>query len=196
MIRCAFYEKEITPPLGSEIPGYYAKRVSTGVLDRLYVKAVVFDDGAGQTALIAVDAVELPAKIFDAIALRIQESVGIAPANIAVCATHTHLGVPAGEPIGSVEDPEFMTMMCKLTADCVILARQKLQPCSLFFGTGRADGISFNRDYVMSDGSVCTNPGKSAGAIVRPYAENDPELPLLVAKDENGKPLGALISFA
>ena len=48
MLQCGFYEKEITPPLGSDIPGYFMKRPSTGVLrlpgahlrdDRLYTAA-------------------------------------------------------------------------------------------------------------------------------------------------------------
>ena len=45
MLQCGFYEKEITPPLGSDIPGYFMKRPSTGVLDRLYAKAFAVSDG-------------------------------------------------------------------------------------------------------------------------------------------------------
>ena len=62
MIRCGFYEKEITPPLGTMMSGYYAVRVATDVLDKLYVKAFVTDDGTTQTAILAFDAVELAQK--------------------------------------------------------------------------------------------------------------------------------------
>ena len=41
-MRCAFYEKEITPPLGGDIPGYYINRFTEDVADELYVRAVVF----------------------------------------------------------------------------------------------------------------------------------------------------------
>lgn len=45
MLKCAFYETEITPPLGCTIPGYFNTRYGSDVKDRLYAKAVVMDDG-------------------------------------------------------------------------------------------------------------------------------------------------------
>ena len=71
MIRCGFYERCVTPPIGSEIPGYWCRRPSTGVLDEIYVKAFVTDDGEKQTALIVVDAVELLTKQTEAIMKRV-----------------------------------------------------------------------------------------------------------------------------
>lgn len=195
MIRCAFYERDITPPIGSEIPGYWAKRASTGILDPLYVKVFAADDGERRIALIVIDAVELANEQCDRIVNRVRELTGIEAGSVAVSATHTHYGVPCGEPFGSEEDTAYMDVMCRTAADCVLMAMQRLQPCELSFGTGWVDGISFNRDYVMEDGSVCTNPGKRKD-VVRPYAENDPELPVLSVRDQSGRPIGALISFA
>jgi len=40
MLRVGFYEKEITPPLGCCIPGYYTPRIADGVKDKLYCKAL------------------------------------------------------------------------------------------------------------------------------------------------------------
>ncbi len=39
------FKKCITPPLGSPSVGYYKPRVTKGVIDDLYVRAVAFDDG-------------------------------------------------------------------------------------------------------------------------------------------------------
>ena len=39
MMKCAFYEADITGPIGSSIPGYFADRFTTGIKDRLYAKA-------------------------------------------------------------------------------------------------------------------------------------------------------------
>jgi hypothetical protein len=36
---------KITPPLGTPMAGYYGERKSQGVLDNIYAKAVVLDDG-------------------------------------------------------------------------------------------------------------------------------------------------------
>ena len=197
MLQCAFYETDITPPLGCDIPGYFTARPSTGVLDRLYAKAFIAHDGTKYAVLIEIDAVELPVKIRDAITARIQSMTGISPVQVAVCATHTHYGVPAGEPVGSAEDVPFMTELCRLAADCAVLAFQRLQPCTLHFGLGRVDGVSFNRDYLLANGRVCTNPEHiPVSDLVRHYAENDPDLPVLYAADTAGHPFGALIGFA
>jgi len=198
MLKCAFYEKEITPPLGSEIPGYYSRRISADVLDKLYAKAVAFDDGKTQTALVVLDSVSVPEKYCKLIRDRIFELCGLEPEKIAVCATHTHLGLPVGEDIdsGSREDKAVMNYICVLAADCVVLALKRLENCSASFGAGCVDNISFNRDYVMSDGSVRTNP-KSKGdvKVISHHSENDPELSVLCLRDEAGTPIGAIISY-
>ncbi len=198
-MKCAFFERQITPPLGSGIPGYFSEtRFSTGVEDDLYVKTALFDDGERKAALIVIDAVELPAKFRERITARVRELTGIAPENVAVCGTHTHYGVPCGEPqVGSAEDEPYMDFMCRVAADTVLLAQEKLQPCRLSWGIGRADGVSFNRDYLMGDGHVLTNPGKkNPTGIVRPFSDNDPAVPVLMVEDEAGHKLGSIVSFA
>ncbi len=195
MIRCGFYETEVTPPIGAHIPGYWAQRPSTGVLDPLYVKAFVADDGENRTALILVDACELLNHQTQAILDRVKALTGMGADQVAVSANHSHYGIPTGEPFGALEDAEYMAVFCRLAADCVYLALQRLVPCTLSFGLGHVDGISFNRDFLLEDGTVCTNPGKSK-PFVRPYSDNDPELPILFARDPEGKPLGALVCFA
>lgn len=197
MFRCAFYETEITPPLGSEIPGYYEVRVSTGVLDKLYLKSFLLDDGVCQAAIIVLDAVELPNDFCVEVREQIYQRAGLSPERIILCATHTHLGIPCGEPHGSNADKSYMAELCRRAADSVLLAQQHLQPCRIRFGSGYLDGLSFNRDYVMGDGSICTNPGKRAKSpVLRHYADADFTLPVLYVEALDGSPLGALISFA
>ena len=98
MIRCGFYERVITPPLGTDIPGGWCERPSTGVLDELYVRAFVTDDGMAQTALIVIDAVELLTHQADAIIRRVEDMTGIPADRVAVSGNHNHWAVPSGEP--------------------------------------------------------------------------------------------------
>ena len=196
MLRCGFYEREITPPIGSELPGQYALRVSTGVLDRLYMKAAAFDDGNNLVALLALDAVDVPDWFCEAIRSRVEDMIGLKDTNLVVCATHTHQGIPVGEAIGSHEDKAFLRELSRLAADCVALAVKALAPCRLSFGTGRVDGVSFVRDYVLENGEVRTNPGRPPARLLRPYSENDPDLPVLFARDEEGNMLGVIYGFA
>ena len=197
MIRCGFYERCVTPPIGSEIPGYWCRRPSTGVLDEIYVKAFVTDDGARQTALIVVDAVELLTKQTEAIMKRVEEMTGIPADRVSVSCNHSHYGVPCGDPpgTGALEDVPFMDVFCRVAADCVFLALQRLQDSELTFGTGWVEDIAYCRDQVLENGIVCTNAGASR-PVVRTYSDTDPELGVLFVKNSEGKPMGALVCYA
>ncbi|MBQ7954092.1 MAG: neutral/alkaline non-lysosomal ceramidase N-terminal domain-containing protein, partial [Clostridia bacterium] len=94
MFKCAFYEKEITPPLGCHIPGYFNIRRGSDVKDRLMVKACVISDGKETVALIAIDACFIVYEIRNNIAKRVSEYTGIKPENVLVAATHSHTGIP------------------------------------------------------------------------------------------------------
>ncbi len=198
-MKCAFYEKEITPPLGSDIPGYYCNRPSTGVKDRIYAKAAVFTNGEtpeDAAAMVVIDTVELNRGFCDAIIDRASKYTGIPKDHIAVSATHSHYGIPSGDDI-SVRDPLYMELFVKLAADCITLAYQRLEPCQLFYAKGEVDGIAFVRDMRLKDGIIRTNPSKKyQEEILEPMSKSDPELPIILAKDAEGKPMGALLSYA
>lgn len=197
MIRCGFYERCVTPPIGSEIPGYWCRRPSTGILDELYVKAFVTDDGKTQTALIVADAVELLTKHGEAILKRVEEMTGIPADRVSVSGNHSHYGVPCGDPpgTGALEDEPFMDVFCRVAADCVFLALQRLQESQMTFGTGCVEGIAYCRDHLLENGLVCTNAG-SKMPVVRTYSDTDPELGVLFVKNSEGKPLGALVCYS
>jgi len=40
-MRAAFYESDITPPLGGFMWGYYSRQIAVNVHDKLFAKAVV-----------------------------------------------------------------------------------------------------------------------------------------------------------
>jgi long-chain acyl-CoA synthetase len=54
-MRAAFYESDITPPIGGYMWGYYCKRNADGVAEKLFAKALVVEDNGGLTALIYPD---------------------------------------------------------------------------------------------------------------------------------------------
>ena len=39
MLKCGFYETDITPALGGDMPGYFTCRHTTTIRDTLYAKA-------------------------------------------------------------------------------------------------------------------------------------------------------------
>ena len=55
MLRCGFYEMDITPFLGCRIPGSFEKRTVEDVTDAPYAKAAVIDNGAEKIAVLCSD---------------------------------------------------------------------------------------------------------------------------------------------
>ena len=94
MFKCAFYEKEITPPLGCFIPGYLNLRLGGDVKDRLYSRAMVVQNNENTVAFISIDGCTMNNKIVGMIKERITDLIGIGEENILVAYTHTHTGIP------------------------------------------------------------------------------------------------------
>ena len=198
-MRCAFYEKELTPPLGGDIPGYYINRFTEDVVDELYVRAAVFapdaDDPANTLAILTLDAVNVQETVAEAIKARANAFTGIPVENIAVIANHSHYGCPHGD-YGSLRDEEFMTLFPRLAGDAITLAYKRLQKCTLTYGMGHEDRCAFVRDYVLDDGTIATNPVKHKERIVRSYSQPDPDLPVLTVWNEAGERMGVIFTYA
>ena len=204
MFEFGFYEKEITPPLGCGVPGYFSLRRGTDVLDRLYARAVVVKDDNKKIAIISVDGCHPIGKLSDEIAKRIEKFTGIQRENVMIGFTHTHTGIPFGRGGIPFENDEivadsikgYVDVFVRLVADCAILADLRLEKCSASFGKGEVKGISFVRDYFMKNGTPQTNPPRTSPDIVGPTAEADYDLPVLFIKNEAGTPKGAILGFA
>ena len=200
MLKIGFYEKEITPPLGCHIPGYFNIRRSEDVIDRLYARAMAVSSDDEIAVIISVDAVDIGADVLDDIYKRIEKYISVDRSHVMIGATHSHTAIPRKEHLDDPDIAEstegYHTVVAKLIADCAILAHRRLKECSVSFGKGEVDGISFCRDYYMKNATPQTNPPRTSPEIDRPTAETDNELPILFVKDADGEPLGALISFA
>ena len=109
---------------------------SYGILDRLYARAIVLDNGTSSAALITVDAGSVPDAIWQAVTRQIETELGIRTANVLLTATHTHSAVgPRG-----ADYPQKIV-------ESVRLARQKLTPARVGYGTG-VSYINVNRNII------------------------------------------------
>jgi len=204
MFEFGFYEKEITPPLGSSIPGYFSIRRSCDVLDRLYARAVVIKLGDEKVAILSVDGLHPKTDLCAAIAGRIERYTGIERKNVMIAFTHSHTAIPFRFECVVFEDDEivkdsikgYADVFVRLVADCVTLANLRLKKADAYFGKGEVHGISFCRDYYMKNSTPQTNPQRTSPEIVGSVTESDKELPVLMIKDENENPMGAIVGFA
>ncbi|HOJ11764.1 MAG TPA: neutral/alkaline non-lysosomal ceramidase N-terminal domain-containing protein [Clostridiales bacterium] len=197
MLKCGLAEVDITPILGSIIPGQFHVRYSTGVKDNLFAKAVVIGNGENTIAIVAMDALFVDSSSVAGIRERIKRTVGIPEENIMVSATHTHTGGPVcswGDYIR--KDPVYIDFIIDKCADAAIMAYKKMKPAVISFGKGCESGISFNRRFLMKDGTVKTNAGIGNPDIVKPSGPIDPDVTIIRVDDENGNIIGVITNFA
>ena len=181
-------------------PGYFNLRQGSDVADRLYARALVIDNGKNTAAIISVDGCSVGDGIREPIVERIEKYTGIKPESILIGYTHAHTGTPAYGYNGDADAMDcqkgYDDVIVRLIADCATLAYYRLAESSVCFDKGAVKGISFCRNYYMKNSTPRTNPPKLDPDIIGPTAEIDEELPVLLVKDENGNPKGAVISYA
>lgn len=194
--QAGFARVDITPPVGSEIPGGFAKNISKGVHDPLYAEAAVFVNPDTALALVGVDAVMIPRAVIEDARRQAEQGCGVPGANIMIAASHTHNGGPICDCFGSESDPEYSRLLAVRIAEAVIQARQTAVPAKLGVGVGHEDTVAFNRRFKMKDGTVKTHPGKVNPDIVEPAGPIDPDVGVIAIQDLQGEPLGCVVNYA
>ena len=107
-----------------------------GILDRLYARAIVVDNGVTSAALVTVDTGMIFEQLWKNLTQKIEKELGIPARNILLTPTHTHSGVMGPQP--GLENKIF---------ESVKLAKKKLQPARIGYGTG-VSYINVNRNII------------------------------------------------
>ena len=91
-LRVGAAKVDVTPA-ENQLPKNYE-----GILDHIYSRAIVIDNGSATAALISVDAGGVPDAIWQAVSKQLESDLGIPAKNVLLTATHSH-SVP-GQPAG------------------------------------------------------------------------------------------------
>ncbi len=194
----------ITPPSGTPLAGYYYKRLSDGVLDDLYSKAVVVERDGIKAAIVVLDLISLPRAVVEAARKLIESQTGIPGANVMIGATHTHTSPVVSENRtrgvldGGDTEPalRYTAALPGLIAQSVAEANKRLAPARGSAAIAREEAISFNRRFWMRDGSVSWNPPKLDKNIIRAAGPIDPEIGFLYFETPDEKPITTIVNFA
>ena len=186
----------ITPPLGTRIPGGFRPRYAENVDDELFAKALVIDNGTTRIAIVTCDLIAIPEKVGDAAKARIADRCDIPAAHVMVNATHTHTAVAIADLLGVDEDTDYTEWVSLKIADAVELAVWRLQPARVGFASVDEERITFNRRWHMKDGTVRFNPGVNNPDLVKPTGTIDPELAMMFVEADDGTPLSAVANFS
>ena len=195
-MKVAFYESDVTPPLGGYMWGHYREKRAVEVHERLMAKAIVVEDGGELAAIVVIDSCSIPEDMREAVTKRITEYTGIPADRVCLASNHTHHGVPIHDSpeINCFADATYCDVFYRVVADTVTLAYHRLDDADVRFGTSEATGISFCRNGENADGKYVSHPRYKKN-ITRLLDTPDEELPVLLF-ERDGRPLGAVICFA
>ena len=198
-------ESDITPPEGFLMAGYYHERQATGTLNPLKAKAIVLSGSGERVAFVGCDLIGIAADLSAEVRRRAAAQTGIPAAHIVLAGTHTHTAPDYTRDLydylaGSPADGQsrYAAKLIGGIVDAIVRADASVQPANVLAGTVRQDTpISFNRRFVMRDGSVRTWMRLDNPEVVRAAGPIDPDVNLLLVRAADGdKPLGLFTNFA
>ena len=192
-LRVGAARVDITPPADAANPpsGKYAH-------ERLYVRAIVLDNGETRAALIGADQGGLSDVVWKAASKQIGAELNCPVENIVMSATHTHSGwgpgpmpfprpgqqggPPAPDP--NAPPPPIVGQML----DAVRQAKAKLQPARVGFGTGFSY-LNVNRDTIDPDTHLWTQAPNLNGP-------SDKTVAVLKFDSPAGEPIAVYMTYA
>jgi neutral ceramidase len=183
-LKAGLAKAVITPPVGVRLCGYAARtQPSTGILDDLYAKALVLDDGQERFALVVCDLLWVGKELVNDTKKRIREQTGIKEENVMMAAIHTHTGPDleyAGEP--------YIENLKSQMAGAVSAACNRMKKTRI--------GVAVGECYV---GMNRRNPKSPFGPYFLynwPQGPVDPKVMVLRIEDESGHVMGVLVNHA
>ena len=195
----------ITPPLGILLIGSKGQP-SDDILDELYAKAMVLNDGRNTLAIVSADLLYTPLEeITNPVREIIKEKTGIPEENVLVCATHTHSGpevfarskVPSKGRMRACEiDESYLQTLIRKVASSVLIAHKNMQEVRIGAAKGEIPEILYNRRPRSADGSVkmaFTLPAEVAATKkIRTGPEGGMKVTFAFPDDETGLDFGPI----
>ena len=187
-------KRDITPPMGVYINGYFKERRAEGVLDPLEVVCLALSLGEKKVVLCTADNLGVPRRVLDPMLERAALATGLPKEAFYFSATHTHTG---GALHNDENDPLEIAYREQVTCalcEAAQAALADLAPCKMGTAIGKAPNSAFVRRYRMKDGSVRTNPGVNNPQVLEPVSEADERVSVIRLDREKDTLL--LVSFA
>ena len=213
-IKAGFADREVTPDIGMEVPGGYGKAFGKTVNDAPKVRAAVIDDGRRRVAIVGLDALIIRRETVLEVRRRIAERTGIAPECVLLGASHSHTSGPVGMVLpgefdhaskyvqelayekSSCADAKYLERFIAGIVDAVAAADSGKVDALLSFGSGKAEGVAFNRRQRMKNGLSASHAGRGNPDILGYAGPVDPEVATIGAWTKDGKPLGVVVNFS
>lgn len=187
----------ITPEKNIWLAGYAARKApAEGKEHDLFAKALAIEDPNGVRAIVvATDLVAVSSSLAHEVAGRVQNAFAVPRERFMITASHTHSGPVTNDRLYDMYglDDAQASLIAEYTATlpdkimkAVEAAVADLEPCTLHWGCGDA-GFAHNRRAYTIGGVVNS---------LNPIGPVDHDVPVLLARNADGKPKAVLFGYA
>ena len=206
--RAGVAETDITPAIGSEIPGNYFKQFHKALHDPCKVRAAYFEAGGKAVCLVGIDALKLSRQVVEKIRARVP---GV---EIMIGASHSHSSGPTGSVQpgeydhasseiqdlayrqSSAADPAYLKLVEDQSVRAIETARRNASDAHLGFGAGMEDVAIFNRRFLMKNGFSYTHPRPGNPDIVKPAGPVDGTVTVLGIFNDSRQLTGCVVNYS
>lgn len=152
-----FAQRDISPKLGLELAGFetVSPRKCDDILDPLFVKVLLIDDGKHQSVIVAYDSLGLDYEIVKEIKKCVSNRSTLGNEDILISATHTHSAPSTISMLGNVGriDGEYVQDLVKKTNDAFEEAASDKLEAKLYYGFTSFDW-NMNRRPFHSENAI------------------------------------------
>ena len=190
-----FKKIDITPDYPVSLLGYFNDRVSTGVLDRLFCRILAISGESARLLLIQIDTCLIPTADAEALREKIRGETEYRPEEILIFANHSHTAPALVDFYESRGEKKYSRELYSRILKQIRLLNPE-RSCTIKTAHTSAPGLSHNRRWYMSDGSVLTNPPRGSEKRVKPEGGVDEGVDIIGFYIEKDNPLVLLVSIS
>ena len=178
------------------------------VLDRLYARTVVLDDGSQPIAITVVDSCMMPRDMLDKAKADAARSTGIPVERMLISATHTHTAPSTMGTLGTPPDPDYVAMLPGLITESIVKAHRNLQPAKIGWTVVEDFDHTHTRRWIRRPDKMIKDPfgvvnvranmhpGYLNPDVIGPSGPVDPALSLISIQSDSGKPLAVFANYS
>lgn len=194
LLQAGQAELEITPSMPIDLGGSMVRRLSEGVNDPLYARAIVLANGSTRLVFVLLDLIYLLDEDCQPLRARIAERLEIPVANVCIACTHTHRGpvIRRRNSYAMERDEAWFGWAMQRVMETVEKAATTLVPAEVAWGRGKEGRPQYNRRWHLEDGTVRTNP-RPPDRLSHPAGPTDPDFPVLLVRNADSRELLAVI---
>lgn len=201
---------DITPEkLPVVVNGNFFPRYVDKVLDPLFARCLILNDGNETIVWLVVDTCILPLSLCEEVKSQIQSELGIPKDRVVISATHCHSAPSLDFTLGVSADHDYIVYLRGRIVETVSAAQKNLVPAKVGWAVGNDPNNVFCRRFLMKEGTAMTNPfgGKKYDrAMMNPGVRNpnsiartgpvDTSVSVLSVMTIDDKPIAVLANYS